>query len=762
MKKYLMMFFVVLTLGFQSCNNNDDLWNAIDDLKSRVQALETQVQALNGNVEALQQLYSGATITSVSKDAVTGTYTLKLSNGETVVLEQGSTAEAVIPQIGITADGEWQYSVDDGKTWKKLGVKANATDGKTPQFRIDDVTGYWQVRYSDTEQYVNVLDSNDKPVSAVGTGTVSDKFFEKVELDGDEFYVKLHDGTELRVPIVKDFECSITAPEGVQRFDAGATKRFAVVMKGVANAVVTAPTGWEARLTEANELVVTAPITFTRASADTSKDVAIVATSTSGFTAIAKIQVESSGVAPVAPTVSVVNSTTVEPTETSLTFDVTFSSDADVWKYLCHKSSLIPAPTAETIATTGTAGMGASVTVSGLEANTAYTIYVVAIKNNEPVLYSAVASVENTTKAVVVIEADYFQDYNEGKDVTIGTLVINKTTYPDAQSVKPSALTEDMLKAGGVIFIDNSDPTDLSKAVVPAAGTSVNAASTSNLVLIGRYKEKAQAKLILPEMRCIQNVSVKNLHLANNAGVSNMFTTSGGTKANPDVQVVDCTIDIPRYMFYDVDLNHSFLNVLIDNSIVKYPALTNQPSIFMLKDGKPSYPNKSIKITNSVLYAAALLQAHIINAGSNSAAYATTALEIEVSGNTLYNLYQPNIMIRAYILAGLTVTKNVGYYVGVTAKNYLTGVYDKTTFPADRGNVSYNYLYTTNIVDGTNFWSLMHTGSYTPTDNMLGVDLVVPFTPAFDVSKGYFPIDVAAVTNGAGAMYDTKFWFKAE
>ncbi len=65
MKKYLILIFVALAAVFQSCDNNDDLWDAIDDLKSRVQALETQVDALNGNIEALQKLYGGATISKV-------------------------------------------------------------------------------------------------------------------------------------------------------------------------------------------------------------------------------------------------------------------------------------------------------------------------------------------------------------------------------------------------------------------------------------------------------------------------------------------------------------------------------------------------------------------------------------------------------------------------------------------------------------------------------------------------------------------------
>ena len=38
MKKYLILIFVALAAVFQSCDNNDELWDAIDDLKSRVQA----------------------------------------------------------------------------------------------------------------------------------------------------------------------------------------------------------------------------------------------------------------------------------------------------------------------------------------------------------------------------------------------------------------------------------------------------------------------------------------------------------------------------------------------------------------------------------------------------------------------------------------------------------------------------------------------------------------------------------------------------
>lgn len=775
MKKFLMMFFVALAVGFQSCDNNDDLWDAIDDLKGRVQALETQVNALNGNVEALQQLYSGATISRVEELA--DKFVLTLTNGERIELAKGSRAEAVIPVIGIDDDGQWRYSVEEG-VWIPLGVKAEAEDGKTPQFRIDEATGYWQVRYADTEEYVNVVDTAGQPVKAIGNGTVTDKFFEEVRMEGDEFYVKLLDGTELRVPVVKDFYIRIvTATEGVQQFDAGATKRFVVESKGVVNTVVTAPEGWTAFLTDAgDELVVTAPEAATpvsRASADTSKDVAVQATSAGGFSAIAKIEVASSGVAPVAPTLTVANSATVEPTASTLTFDVT--TDGDSWKYLIQKTAEATSPDAETIAATGTAGTGSSVTVENLEPNTSYTFYAVAIKQNEPVLYSEVRSAENTTAQIVQNVTDYYQMYLDGETITVGDLAVNKTAYPEAQLVNPAELTSALLQKGGLIFIDNSDETALTQTIT---GTSLRVGQTAagdGTVLIGRIRENAQAVITTPELRCEKSVAVMNLHLKVNSGVNYNFTTSNAV-VNPELLLVDCTVETGRYMIYDVNPDHGFAKVLVDNSIIKYPNLTNQPALFSLPTTvKATYPNRSIRVTNSVLYADVRLQAHIVQCGNNTN-FKTTDLLIEIKGNTFYNLFQPNVLTRAGLVKGIVKENNVGYvdYTGLAATNptYLMCVYGAE---ADTGvsSVAGNYLYALGMAGtGANEgklvpWSLIH-GNNKVTVNGRDEATICngnenpsgyPFL-SVDTAKGYFPVDTGVVTNGAGASYDTKLWLE--
>ncbi|WP_418982948.1 PL29 family lyase N-terminal domain-containing protein [Alistipes sp.] len=766
MKKFLIMSFAALAAVFQSCENHDDLWDAIDDLNGRVEAMETQVKALNDNIAALQRLYSGATIKDVAKQG--DKWLITLSDGQQITLTEGSVAEAIVPIMGITDDGYWQYSTDGGTTWTRLDVKAAATDGKTPQFRVDEATGYWQVSY-DNVKWDNVTDKSGQPVKAVGEGQVTDEFFADVKVEDGMFCITLKDpaATQLRIPILSDFFCRIVLPAaGVQAFAAGETKSFAVEIRGVESdqTSVSAPDGWSARLTEPAdekaELIVTAPAAAaksTRAVADNSKDVSILCI-VGGYASITKMQVEVSAPAD-APTVTVANSATVAPTASALTFDVT-ATDADGWKYICQQASLA-APDADKIMADGTAGSGTGVTVEGLEAATEYAIYVVAYAGE---VKSEVQSARNTTAALPVIAADYYQDYLDGKTIQIGTLAVNKELYPTAQMLKPSELTVDHLQAGGLIFFDNSDEKNLTQTLAVA---NVNLGRDADIVLIGRYPDKKQVSLSIPEMRCNNHVAIKNIRLI---GVTtNTFVTSNAKK-NPDLLLVDCTLEINRYFLYDNNSNYSFDHVLIDNSVVKYPAgMTNQPLIYGITTTAKAggYTQRSIKVTNSILYCEQPLQAHIVNVG-NTAQYNATDLVIEVTGNTFYNIYQPNVLIRAGVAKGLIATGNVGYvdYQSLTVNpTYLACVYFAS---ADAGvsSVADNYFYSVGKAAATKDklpWVLLHSNnkvSFTGESTIVDGDETpsgYPFTSA-DAAAAYFPIDRSVVTNGAGADYTTKKW----
>ena len=727
MKKYLILLFVALAASFQSCDNNDDLWDAIDDLKSRVQALETQVDALNGNIEALQALYSGATISKV--EVVDGKYVITLTNGEVIELVQGSEAEAVIPVIGIDENGMWQVSYDGGKTFTSLGVKAEAGDGVTPQFRVDEATGYWQVSYDGGKTFDNVLDTAGNPVSAVGSNGVTDKFFDEVRVEGDNLYIKLLDGQELLIPILKDFLCQIVTPtEGVQVFDTGATKRFEVKVRGVDQAIVTAPEGWTARLTEAveevAELVVTAP-GGTRATANSSQDVAILAVSGS-YSCISKIQVECTGEAPVAPTVSVANSESVAPTTSTLTFDVTVSANADGWKYLCLKSTE-EAPDADKVLLEGTAVVGSSVTVEGLEAETSYTIYVVAYVGE---LFSEVASATNSTVAVALDPNDYYVSGVEIEGVTYNQdsekLKLATATDPETELALSSTLN--------VYFLDGGEANN---AFVISTE---NNYMQGNAVFIGRYADR-KTKLNLKNQFHLRNrdavFAFKNLEIdMRNGANTQLFTMTSDTGGAKTLIFEDCDITFGNnkslFASYSSTKEGSYIeNIIFRNCKLRYePASETSYALFKLTDhlksGLSSF--KTMVFENNVLYSrmgesvssafTLLFQAH-----QASLTGSLSNLSITCTNNTFVDLISygsgasnPAGMGSAYFqvdqIGSVLFSKNVLYATAAKYVSIMRVTYDYNTngpWPSIDLDKSGNIVY------GTSGWKMYFDGSNAPT-----------------------------------------------
>lgn len=98
------ILFSLLALVFVACDT-DDLEKDIDALKDRVASVEAQVQRLNDEMNILRVALDGnKTITDYSIDG--DTYTLTLSNGETLTLTQGEVG-GNYPSIDISDDGYW-------------------------------------------------------------------------------------------------------------------------------------------------------------------------------------------------------------------------------------------------------------------------------------------------------------------------------------------------------------------------------------------------------------------------------------------------------------------------------------------------------------------------------------------------------------------------------------------------------------------------------------------------------------------------------
>ena len=312
MKKFWNLL-IVLTVVFAGCNKTDDLWDEVHDLQKRLTKLEIQANNLNGNITALQELYkNGATITTV--DEANGTYTITLSNGKVLKVVQ-KMEETVYPIVGIDSEGYWTVSYGSETPERILvggsPVKATGEDGLTPEFRINEETGYWEIRYKATEQFKPVEDSNGNPVKAEGTSDTG--FFKSVSIsdDGKSFQLILKDDTEITVPIVGSFSCTFEeSVVGIQKFNSKESKDFKVLLNGVDDiALMVCPAGWSATLSEPlnNEaiLTVTAPealATLTRATASNSTDISILANS-GKFSTILKLQVEVVAGEPTEPTI---------------------------------------------------------------------------------------------------------------------------------------------------------------------------------------------------------------------------------------------------------------------------------------------------------------------------------------------------------------------------------------------------------------------------------------------------------------------------
>lgn len=679
MKKYLILFFVAAAAAFQSCNNNDDLWDAIDDLKGRVQALETQVDALNKNVEAMKTLYNeGATISEVSE--TDGTYTLTLTNGKKLTLTQGSEAEAVIPVVSIDAQGNWQYSVNGGKDFIPLNVNAVAEDGVTPEFRVDEATGVWQINTTGEESgWTNVKNTAGEDVSAIG-GTVTDKFFDEVRAEEGYLYVKLLGGEELQIPIVEDFFCRIvTTTEGVQTFGAGETKRYVVEIRGVETTMVTYPEGWTARLTEpANEqaeLVVTAPGTGastlgTRATANSSQDVAILAT-TGKYSCISKIQVESTGQEVEAPTISVALSATTLPTESTLTFEAQLSANADGWKYICQKSDVVELPDAAKIFADGTTVAGSSVTVEGLEAETTYKIFAVAYTGD---LTSEVSTAEGTTTAVPADPNDYYES-----GVEINGVRYDKTSE-GARLLEIGAdatenLTISVPNTPTVTFVGADESADYKFVMAPSTSVAVEADN----VFIGRYAD-SKPTITLSRYLALRNpggtVIFKNLTLDFEGVTDNYmfnFSNPGGVGT---LIFEDCEIVYAKQsLITGYNGTGSIGNIVFRNCKIRY---TGTETTYVINLSNPGQLDLStltgLTLENNIIYST--------QASAKNSAF-LTANNQDLSNMALIVTRNTFVDLRG---SGTTVNSSALFVVSkfgsISCKNNLFYATIDTTYPA--------------------------------------------------------------------------------
>ena len=241
------ILFSLLALVFVACDT-DDLEKDIDALKDRVASVEAQVQRLNDEMNILRVALDGnKTITNYSING--DTYTLTLSNGETLTLTQGEVGDNY-PSIDISEDGYWVIAGN------KTEWRAKAKDGEdatiTPQFKIEanpDADGkkYWWVSYDGSTWKVleNGLaegENNNPPL------------INKVEVKDGYFNVTIGDQV-YQIPVVEGLECAINAEglvDGLWTIAGGVEASFSVKVNLADGDLVrvNAPADWNAKVSE--------------------------------------------------------------------------------------------------------------------------------------------------------------------------------------------------------------------------------------------------------------------------------------------------------------------------------------------------------------------------------------------------------------------------------------------------------------------------------------------------------------------------------
>lgn len=249
--KYIGVALMVLALG--ACKT-DDLERDIDALKDRVTAMEAKVDRLNESMNMIRVALDGnKTIQSYTENE-DGSYTLTLSDGNTITLTQGKIGTIdEYQEVSISSNGNW---VIGGVETKHHAVAADGEPGVTPQFRLameSEGKYYWEVSYDGELTWEEVKNQQGTRVyaSASGSSSVAGPIASAApNATGDKFEITLTGrDTKYEIPIVSGLACAITDPNpenmenGYWIVPANTGATTSIDLKGEA-VLISAPEGW--------------------------------------------------------------------------------------------------------------------------------------------------------------------------------------------------------------------------------------------------------------------------------------------------------------------------------------------------------------------------------------------------------------------------------------------------------------------------------------------------------------------------------------
>ena len=354
--------------------------------------------------------------------------------------------------------------------------------------------------------------------------------------------------------------------------------------------------------------------------------------------------------------------------------------------------------------------------------------------------------------------------YKMGRDIMIGDLRVNIADYPECYLKKPSEITLDLLKAGGLIFID--DETGTGVIDLSTTNSYESCPYNNNLVLIGRYKKNGtQTELKIKQWRTWYDLAMANVKLTCTYSTPQLqlFAKTSSDTRQTKLFLKDCSIDMThaKYLIEDMAGAGSvpYSDIRIDNCVVKMSDSVNETSLYRYRNVTALQEN--ISITNNVVYTPSLkdFESHLFRIYSD---YAASGMTVTIADNTVINIHgNTGIIRRGSSLAGMTVSGNLVVTDNDnTANEVMTTANNRNVFfLRDAGTMSAgnNFLTTINYTgaNGTINKSKMQSLTKTTTDK--DEQTVNPFT-SLNYTTGYFPVNTSVVTNGAGASYETKYF----
>lgn len=184
-----------------SCSYGDDIDNLKDRMttaEGKITTLEQQVATANTNIASLQtlvdQLSKAEYVTNVTENS--DGYTLTFRSGKTATITNGVDGHS--PLVGVKQEGDIWYWTVDGEWMKNVAGEKIKASAVTPQLRISETTNEWEVSLDEGKTWTSL--------GVKATGEKGDAFFKSVVSDNDKVTVTLVDGTVIELPLFDTFK----------------------------------------------------------------------------------------------------------------------------------------------------------------------------------------------------------------------------------------------------------------------------------------------------------------------------------------------------------------------------------------------------------------------------------------------------------------------------------------------------------------------------------------------------------------------------